>query len=158
MTGLSGDGRTPRFDRVVRPPTSPLADLTRRPYDAEQTRRRFGDLTRFAAQSAEIVADGHAAFHSERAWRTRAAATYLIIEVATVCEKLHSRVRDHFPEVPWRRIAGMRSIAAHAYDEVVWDVLAVFVPQLVLDLGLPTEPGDPVVLPPALDASWSGHA
>lgn len=86
---------------------------------------------------------------------TRAAATYLIIEVATVCEKLHSRVREHFPEVPWRRIAGMRNIAAHAYDEVndevVWDVLAVFVPQLARDLGLPTKPGDPVVLPPGLD-------
>ena len=87
---------------------------------------------------------------------TRAAATYLIIEVATVCEKLHSRVRDHFPEVPWRRIAGMRNIAAHAYDEVndeiVWDVLAAFLPQLVSDLGLPRTLDEPVALPPDLDA------
>ncbi|MEU4361351.1 HepT-like ribonuclease domain-containing protein [Promicromonospora sp. NPDC023987] len=88
---------------------------------------------------------------------TRAAATYLIIEVATVCEKLHGRVRDHFSEMPWRRIAGMRNIAAHANDEVndevAWDVLAVFVPQLARDLGLPPQPGDPMVLPPGLDTA-----
>lgn len=131
--------------------------MTRRPYDPEQTRRRLGDLTKFAAQSAEIVGNGRAAFHTEQGWMTRAAATYLIIEVATVCEKLHSQVRDHFPKVPWRRIAGMRNIAAHAYDEVnddvVWDVLAVFMPQLVRDLGLPERPGDPIVLPPGLDTA-----
>jgi uncharacterized protein with HEPN domain len=144
---------------VVRPPSAAVdgADQTRRPYDPEQTRRRLGDLTKFAAQSAEIVRNGRAAFHTEQAWMTRAAATYLIIEIATVCEKLHSRVRDHFPEVPWRRIAGMRNIAAHAYDEVndevVWDVLAVFVPQLVRDLGLPSKPGDQIVLPPPLDTA-----
>lgn len=158
MTGTAEDG-PPRFERVVRPPSGPGpgTDRARRPYDPEQTRRRLGDLTRFAAQSAEIVADGHAAFHAERAWMTRAAATYLIIEVATVCEKLHGRVRDHFSEVPWRRIAGMRNIAAHANDEVndevVWDVLAVFVPQLARDLGLPPQPGDPMVLPPGLDTA-----
>lgn len=157
MTGPIPDG-PPRFERAVTPPSGNRAgaDLTRRPYDPEQTRRRLGDLTKFAAQSAEIVSSGRAAFHADGAWMTRAAATYLIIEVATVCEKLHSRVRDHFPEVPWRRIAGMRNIAAHRYDdvndEVVWDVLAVFVPQLVRDLGLPSRPGDPIVLPPDLDA------
>ena len=160
MTGTN-PGHPPRFERVVRPPSGTVsgsgADLTRRPYDPEQTRRRFGDLTRFAAQSAEIVTDGHAAFHAPGAWMARAAATYLIIEVATVCEKLHSRVRDHFPEVPWRRIAGMLNIAAHAYDEVndqvVWDVLAVFVPQLVRDLGLPGRPDEPIVLPPELEGT-----
>ena len=47
----------------------------------------------------------------------------------------------------------MRNIAAHAYDEVVWDVLAVFVPQLARDLGLPPQPGDPMVLPPGLDTA-----
>lgn len=152
MTG-SSPGRPQRFERAVTPPsgTPAGADLTRRPYDPEQTRRRLGDLTKFAAQAAEIVSNGRAAFHADGAWMTRAAATYLIIEVATVCEKLHSRVRDHFPEVPWRRIAGMRNIAAHAYDEVVWDVLAVFMPQLARDLGLPEQTGDPVVLPPGLD-------
>jgi uncharacterized protein with HEPN domain len=155
VTGPRQEG-PPRFERVVRPPsgTGSEEDRTRRPYDPEQTRRRLGVLAMFAARSAEIVAGGHAAFRTESAWMTRAAATYLIIEVATVCEKLHGRVRDHFSAVPWRRIAGMRNIAAHAYDEVndevVWDVLAVFVPQLVRDLGLPARPGDPIVLPPEL--------
>lgn len=160
MTGPSQD-KPPRFERVVRPPSGSGADQTRRPYDPEQTRRRLDDLARFAAQSAEIVADGHTAFRAEGAWLTRAGATYLIIEIATVCEKLHSHVREHFSEVPWRRIAGMRNIAAHAYnkvnDEIVWDVLAVFVPQLVRDLGLPTKPGDPMVLPPGLDRVNDHH-
>jgi uncharacterized protein with HEPN domain len=162
-------GSTPgerRFERTPRPPSgrgmpgSPRPDGPEgatRPYDPEQTRRRLGDLAVFASQAAEIVAAGPNAFHDTRGWQTRAAATYLIIEIATVGEKLHSKVRDHFDQVPWRRIARMRNIAAHRYDgvndEIVWDVLAVFVPQLVRDLGLPAKPGDPIVLPPGLDTA-----
>lgn len=152
---------TPRFERATpsgsRPSGSqqPGEPEGTRPYDSEQTRRRLSDLAVFASQAAEIVAAGPNAFHDAHGWQTRAAATYLIIEIATVGEKLHSRVRDHFDQVPWRRIARMRNIAAHRHDdvndEIVWDVLAVFVPQLVRDLGLPTKPGDPIVLPPSLD-------
>lgn len=148
--------RTPEAYGASTPESSRLGDPARttRPYDPEQTRRRFGDLVVFAAQAGEIVAAGRDAFHDERSWQPRAAATYLVIEIATVGEKLHARVRDHFDHVPWRRIARMRNIAAHRHDdvndEIVWDVLAVFVPQLVRDLGLPATPGDPIVLPPGL--------
>lgn len=146
-----------RFTRepqdFTRPPEAPSSG---RPYDPDQTLRRFADLAVFAVRCAEIVGTGHDAFVAPAAWQPRAAATYLIIEIATVAEKLHPRVREHFADVPWRRIRAMRNIAAHRYDdvndEIVWTVLETFVPDLVAQLGLPTDPDTAITLPAELAA------
>jgi uncharacterized protein with HEPN domain len=111
----------------------------------------------FASQAAEIVRAGNDAFVARDAWQPRAAGTYLIIEIATVAEKLHPRVKDHFSEVPWDTIRAMGNIAAHRYDDVndqiVWDVLETFVPALVRDLGLPSSADEPIRLPAPLRSS-----
>lgn len=61
-------------------------------------------------------------------------------------------VRQRHPAVPWRRIAGLRDVLAHAYfgleDETIWQIVSSSVPALSVQLnavalaeGLPVNEG-----------------
>ena len=56
----------------------------------------------------------------------------LIGEAAT---HVPGHVRKDYPDIPWRRIVGIRNRVAHGYlgidDDVVWDVIQVDVPDLL---------------------------
>ena len=44
-------------------------------------------------------------------------------------------IRDRYPEVEWRRIAGLRDVVIHEYfgidDRILWDVVRNHVPRLL---------------------------
>ena len=46
--------------------------------------------------------------------------------------------RDAYPEIPWRKIAGMRDVISHAYEdlayEVLWDAVEINFPVFLSDL------------------------
>ena len=46
--------------------------------------------------------------------------------------------RDAYPEIPWRKIAGMRDVISHAYEdlayEVLWDAVEMNFPVVLSDL------------------------
>jgi uncharacterized protein with HEPN domain len=46
--------------------------------------------------------------------------------------------RDAYPEIPWRKIAGMRDVISHAYEdlayEVLWDAVEINFPVVLSDL------------------------
>jgi uncharacterized protein with HEPN domain len=46
--------------------------------------------------------------------------------------------RDAHPEIPWRKIAGMRDVISHAYEdlayEVLWDAVEMNFPVVLSDL------------------------
>ena len=68
-------------------------------------------------------------------------------------KQIPDSVRQRHPGVPWRRIAGLRDVLAHAYfgleDETIWQIVSSSVPALSVQLnavalaeGLPVNEGD----------------
>ena len=53
-------------------------------------------------------------------------------------KQIPDSVRDRHPEVPWRRIAGLRDVLAHAYfgleDEMIWQIVSSSIPALAAQL------------------------
>ncbi|HEX4743267.1 MAG TPA: HepT-like ribonuclease domain-containing protein [Candidatus Limnocylindria bacterium] len=49
---------------------------------------------------------------------TRAGLTHLVEAVAEYLGHVPETVREAHPTVPWKEIAGMRTIAAHAYHQI----------------------------------------
>ena len=53
-------------------------------------------------------------------------------------KQIPDSVRHRHPEVPWRRIAGLRDVLAHAYfgleDETIWQIVSSSIPALAAQL------------------------
>ena len=53
-------------------------------------------------------------------------------------KQIPDSVRDRHPEVPWRRIAGLRDVLAHAYfgleDETIWQIVSSSIPALAAQM------------------------
>jgi uncharacterized protein with HEPN domain len=53
-------------------------------------------------------------------------------------KQIPDAVRHRHPDVPWRRIAGLRDVLAHAYfgleDETIWQIVSSSVPALAAQL------------------------
>jgi hypothetical protein len=65
-------------------------------------------------------------------------------------------VRERHPQVPWRRMAGLRDVLAHAYfgleEDTIWQIIAESIPALAVQLDpvwfwAARQQGDPAVLP-----------
>lgn len=58
--------------------------------------------------------------------------------IGEAAKQVPTEIRDQYPSVEWRRIAGMRDIVAHHYfsihDEIVWDIIENKIPDLQKDI------------------------
>lgn len=57
-----------------------------------------------------------------------------LINIGELVKALPSEYRNDHPEIPWKRIAGMRDLAAHKYQTLdmvaVWNVVQDRIPEL----------------------------
>lgn len=110
--------------------------------DLEKLERRLSDLTRFASDAAYTVSLGLDAYleDSPMGRVLRNNGRHILIEIATVVERLPQSYKDRHDGVEWVRITRMRNLIAHHYDRVddrlVFAALAQRVPDMVERLGL----------------------
>ena len=80
----------------------------------------------------EYVSVGYKEFMARSHWQDATMRQLEIIGEAT--KRLSDKIRNDHPEVPWRRIAGLRDVLTHDYMgvdlEAVWEVTQQNVPDL----------------------------
>ncbi|MDD2709181.1 MAG: DUF86 domain-containing protein [Verrucomicrobiae bacterium] len=58
--------------------------------------------------------------------------------VGEASRRLSKTFRQGHPEIPWRKMIGLRNILSHEYDAVdareIWEIAAVHIPLLVRDI------------------------
>ena len=80
--------------------------------------------------------------------KTQAAVVRQVEIIGEATKRLSDGFRSSHPEIPWKKMAGMRDVLIHAYDEVdldeVWNVAQNAVPELIAQIEplIPAEPGD----------------
>ena len=61
-----------------------------------------------------------------------------LIVIGEAIKNVPSDVRDDYPHVPWKSIAGMRDKLVHEYwaidEQVVWETITKHIPQLKIDI------------------------
>ena len=58
--------------------------------------------------------------------------------IGEAVKQLPLELKEEYPQVPWREVAGLRDIVAHAYFaldlDILWNVIEESVPQLLQDI------------------------
>ncbi len=102
--------------------------------------RYLADLARFGRQAEQLVAEGFDAYMADSfdGERSRAFGERIILNIATVAERLPDDFKDAHPSVEWHALKGMRNLVAHVYEgvdeEFVWRALERRVPAMIAEL------------------------
>ncbi len=89
-----------------------------------------------SAMRSAVIFVGDRTLEQFRADDLVSAATERRIEIlGEATKRLSMSVRDAHPEIPWKKMAGMRDLLIHAYDDieldVVYDTVAKVIPPLI---------------------------
>lgn len=108
--------------------------------DDAKLARHLADLVRFGEQARQLVAEGREAYLADTfdGARNRGFGEHIILNIATVADRLPDWLKEQHPGVGWQALKGVRNLIAHVYDgvddEFVWRALANRVPAMVAEL------------------------
>ena len=92
------------------------------------------DLIQSAQRALEFKGNlNQTAFHRDR--KTQAAILHELMIIGEAVRRLSEEFKNQHPEVPWKKIAGMRDKPIHQYDRVdleeVWSTVTSDLPNLL---------------------------
>lgn len=108
--------------------------------DRGKVARYLADLARFGEQARQLVAEGHGAYMARTfdGQRSRGFGEHIVLNIATVAERLPEQFKEQHPDVGWPALKGMRNLIAHVCDgvddELVWRALEKRVPRMIQQL------------------------
>jgi uncharacterized protein with HEPN domain len=89
------------------------------------------DITTFYAEAGSFEV-----FSSDV--KTQKAVIMSLLNIGELANHLPEEYREANPEIPWRRMIGMRNLAAHGYHtmslNIIWETAQVFIPELLVFL------------------------
>lgn len=112
------------------------------PDPGTRIRRRLQDLRGFGADAAYTVSLGIDAFVADTAYGRvlRNNGRHILIQIATVVERLPETFKVANPDIDWVSITRMRNLIAHHYDKVddrlMFTALERRIPDLLANLEL----------------------
>jgi uncharacterized protein with HEPN domain len=87
-----------------------------------------------AMDKAEILVDGFSYSEFETDFRTNYAVVRALEIIGEAAKRLPTSLREQYPKIPWRGMAGMRDRIIHGYDtvdlQIVWDVVKKDIPEI----------------------------
>ena len=87
-----------------------------------------------AMGKAEILLEGVTYDQFESDFRINFAVVRALEIVGEATKRLPMSLRDQYPSIPWKGMAGMRDRIIHGYDnvdfEIVWDVVKRDIPEI----------------------------
>jgi uncharacterized protein with HEPN domain len=89
--------------------------------------RQFLDDIRAACQKVRRYTQGSTFEEFTRDEKTFDAVLRNLEIIGEAAKNIPDEVREHYPEIEWRKISGLRDIVAHEYfavdEEIIWDII-----------------------------------
>ncbi|MGD9091658.1 MAG: DUF86 domain-containing protein [Anaerolineales bacterium] len=87
-----------------------------------------------AMEKAETFIEGLTYKQFEADLRTNFAVVRAIEIIGEATKRLPTALRDQYPDIPWKDMAGMRDVIIHGYDnvnlQIVWGVVKQDIPEI----------------------------
>ena len=100
-------------------------------HDPKATLQQLQD----AARHAQAICEGKTLEELLDDWQAIAALERFIEIVGEAVKRLPAELKERYPDVPWKEIAGTRDHLSHGYDDVdyqvLWDAVNNDIPKLL---------------------------